>query len=102
MGGRLCRTLLRPQYCRARSAPAGRPPLPRVDLTRRGLSPGGLVVARTLQQHGCYIGDNSGSASAVKAEQAGRTRDPWKGLLRQNSLRGITWDDFVVLPRGWQ
>lgn len=75
---------------------------PRVDLTRRGLSPGGLVVARTLQQHGCYIGDNSGSASAVKAEQASRRRDPWNGLLHQNSLKGITWNDFVVLPRGWQ
>ena len=42
------------------------------------------------------------AASAVKAEQASRRRDPWDGLLHQNSLKGITWNDFVVLPRGWQ
>ncbi len=75
---------------------------PSVDLTRRGLSPGGLVIARTLQQYGCYIGDNSGSSSALKAQQATRQRDPWQGLLRRDSLAGITWDDFVVLPKGWQ
>ena len=75
---------------------------PSVDLTKRGLSPAGLVVARTLQQHGTYIGDNSGSSSALKAEQSSSTRDPWGGLLRQDALRGVTWDDFVVLPKGWQ
>lgn len=68
-----------------------------VDLTERHLSPEGLVVARTLQRHGCYIGDNAGSASALKAQQENASRPVWGGRLRRDSLRGITWDDFVVL-----
>lgn len=73
---------------------------PWVDLSKRGLSPGGLVIARTLKNHGCYIGDNSGSMSALKAEQSTRSRPLWDGLLTQDALRGITWDDFVVLRPG--
>jgi hypothetical protein len=68
-----------------------------VDLRKRGLSPAGLVVARTLQEHGCYIGDNAGGPSALKAEQENRGRPVWHGMLRKDSLRGIGWDDFVVL-----
>lgn len=76
---------------------------PDVDLTTRGLSPFGLVVARTLQQHGCYVGDNSGSASALKAEQASASRDPWGGLaVSRAALSGVTWRDFVVIEKGWQ
>ncbi|HEX6248381.1 MAG TPA: hypothetical protein VFZ64_10960 [Nocardioidaceae bacterium] len=72
---------------------------PWVDLSKRNLSPGGLVIARTLQNHGCYIGDNSGSASCFKAEQETDDRPLWDGLLGRNALKGITWDDFVVLGR---
>lgn len=71
-----------------------------VDLTKRRLSPEGLVIARTLQRHGCYIGDNAGSASALKAQQENAARPVWGGRLRRDSLRGITWDDFVVLGAG--
>jgi hypothetical protein len=70
---------------------------PAVDLTKRGLSPQGLVIARTLQRYGCYIGDNSGSSSSLKAQQENAVRPVWDGTLRQDSLKGITWDDFVVL-----
>ena len=70
-----------------------------VDLTKRRLSPEALVVARTLQRHGCYIGDNAGSGSALKAQQENSSRPVWDGRLRRDSLRGITWDDFVVLGR---
>ena len=70
-----------------------------VDLTSRGLSPGGLVVARTLQNYGCYLGDNSGSGTALKAEQENESRQVWGGVLNRDSLEGITWDDFVVLRR---
>lgn len=70
---------------------------PSVDLTKRGMSPEGLVIARTLQRHGCYIGDNSGSSSALKAQQENAVRPLWGRTLRQDSLKGITWDDFVVL-----
>lgn len=72
---------------------------PGVNLSRRGLSPAGLVIARTLKNHGCYIGDNSGSSSALKAEQESPGRRLWDGLLTRDALRGITWDDFVVLRR---
>jgi hypothetical protein len=70
---------------------------PAVDLTRRGLSPAGLVVARTLQRYGCYLGDNAGRESALKAEQETSTHPVWNGRLGQDSLAGLRWDDFVVL-----
>ncbi len=71
-----------------------------VDVTRRGLSPEALVVARTLQNHGCYIGDNAGGGSALKAEQETSARPVWRGALGRDSLAGIKWDDFVVIRRG--
>jgi hypothetical protein len=72
---------------------------PSVDLTRRGLSPAALVVARTLQRYGCYLGDNAGSESALKAEQETATHPVWNGRLGRDSLAGLRWDDFVVLRR---
>ena len=71
-----------------------------IDLTRRGLSPEGLVIARTLQQHGAYIGDNSGTTTSLKAEQENDVRNVWGGRLTADALEGITWDNFVVLPVG--
>ena len=70
---------------------------PAVDLTKRGLSPAGLVVARTLQRYGCYFGDNAGRASTLKAEQDTPARQVWNGRLGQDSLAGLRWEDFVVL-----
>ncbi|WP_151082781.1 hypothetical protein [Nocardioides cynanchi] len=70
---------------------------PAVDLTSRGLSPAGLVVARTLQRYGCYIGDNAGRESMLKAEQETPAHPVWNGRLCQDSLAGLRWDDFLVL-----
>jgi hypothetical protein len=70
---------------------------PSVDLSRRGLSPAALVVARTLQRYGCYFGDNAGRESALKAEQETSTHPVWNKRLGQDSLAGLRWDDFVVL-----
>jgi hypothetical protein len=70
---------------------------PAVNLTTRGLSPAGLVVARTLQRYGCYFGDNAGRESALKAEQDTAARPVWNGRLGRDSLAGLRWDDFVVL-----
>ncbi len=79
---------------------------PDVDLARRPLSPPAMVVARTLQEHGAYLGDNAGGGSTLKAEQISTTRDPWRiaGVdLNQDSLKGgVTWEDFFVVRRGWQ
>jgi hypothetical protein len=70
---------------------------PAVDLTARGLSPAGLVVARTLQRYGCYFGDNAGRESALKAEQDTASRPVWNGRLGADSLAGLRLDDFIVL-----
>lgn len=72
---------------------------PSVDLTKRGLTPGGLVVARTLQTHGAYLGDNAGTGTALKAEQE---HGQWGTLLTRDALQGLTWDDFEFVQRGYQ
>jgi hypothetical protein len=73
---------------------------PDVDLEARGLTGAALVIARTLQENGAYIGDNSGSSTQIKASQP----EQYAGTnLTTDALRGkITWADFEVLPRGWQ
>jgi hypothetical protein len=61
-------------------------------------NPVGLAIARTLQQHGGYLGDNSGSGSGIKTEQ----NADFPGLTA-DSLEGcMTWDDVEFLPLGWQ
>lgn len=73
-----------------------------VDLSSRPgcnpqTNPVGLAIARTLQQHGAYLGDNSGSGSGVKTEQ----NADFPGL-NADSLRGcMTWDDIEFLPLGY-
>lgn len=73
-----------------------------LDLASRDLSPTGRVIASTLQNYGAYFGDNSGSTTALKAEQTSSTRDVWGSTLTVDTLRSLTWDDFVVIPKGWQ
>jgi hypothetical protein len=72
---------------------------PDVDLAARGLTGAALVIARTLQENGAYIGDNSGSSTQIKASQPGA----YTGTnLATDALKGkITWADFQVIPRGW-
>ena len=71
-----------------------------VDLRARGLRGAALVVARTLQTHGFYIGDNSGSATMLKGVQTTRTYNPYAGTnMSADCLRKLTWNDFVVLER---
>lgn len=72
---------------------------PSINLATRGMSPAGLVVARTLQQHGAYVGDNAGTGTALKAEQ---DYGQWGGKLTQGSLQGVTWDDFEFVQRGYE
>jgi hypothetical protein len=71
---------------------------PDVDLKARGLTGAALVIARTLQENGAYLGDNSGSSTQIKASQPGA----YTGTnLATDALKGkITWADFEVVARG--
>ncbi len=68
---------------------------PSIDLAARGLTGAALAVARTLQQNGAYIGDNSGSSTQLKASQA----SVYAGTnMSTDMFQGkISWDDFEVL-----
>jgi hypothetical protein len=68
-----------------------------------GCSPEAAVIARTLQRHGAYLGDNAGKATSLKAEQESPGHPVWGGALQADELKGcISWSDFVVLPPGYQ
>jgi hypothetical protein len=73
---------------------------PDVDLEARGLGGAALAIARTLQENGAYIGDNSGSSTQIKASQPGA----YTGTnLATDALKGkVTWADFEVVSRGWE
>jgi hypothetical protein len=68
---------------------------PSIDLEARGLTGAALAVARTLQQNGAYIGDNSGSSTKIKAGQP----SAYVGTnMSIDMFRDkISWDDFEVL-----
>jgi len=76
---------------------------PTVDLAARGLVGGALAVARTLQEYGCYLGDNSGASSTLKGEQATAQYSPYAGTnISPTCLSALSWTDFVVVQQGWQ
>jgi hypothetical protein len=72
---------------------------PSINLAARGLSGACLAVARTLQENGAYIGDNSGSSTQIKASQPGA----YLGTnLSTDCMKGkVFYDDFQVVKRGW-
>lgn len=73
---------------------------PSVDLAARGLTGAALVIAKTLQQNGTYIGDNSGAATQLKI---GPPSDYVGTNLSTNVFSGkISWTDFEVIQPGWQ
>ncbi len=75
---------------------------PGVNLDTRNCSPEALVIARTLQHYGTYLGDNSGGSSTLKAQQE-QGGTVWGSTMAQNELQGcISWSDFVVIEPGWQ
>jgi hypothetical protein len=73
---------------------------PNIDLKARGLNGAALAIARTLQTHGAYLGDNSGSATMLKGVQTTSTYNPYDGTnMSPDCLEGLTWEDFRVLRR---
>jgi hypothetical protein len=73
---------------------------PDVNLAARGLTGACLAVARTFQENGAYLGDNSGSSTQIKASQPAA----YLGTnLTTDCMKGkVSWDDFEVVQRGWQ
>lgn len=70
---------------------------PTVDLVARGLTGHALALARTLQSHGAYLGDNSGSSTQVKV---GPPEDYVGTNLSTDVFRGkLSWTDFEVIAR---
>lgn len=68
-----------------------------VDLSTRNCTPYARAIALTLQRHGAYLGDNSGSGAALKLEQDSAAHPVWNGSIKQSELAGcVTWKDFVA------
>jgi hypothetical protein len=68
---------------------------PSVDLAARGLTGAALALARTLQQNGTYIGDNSGSSTQIKI---GPPEDYAGTNLTTDAFQGkLSWADFEVV-----
>jgi hypothetical protein len=78
---------------------------PSIDLNARGLSPGCLQIARALQTYGAVVGDTSGVAMEIKAENLAVEGRPesWSDVGITNScFQGrITFNDFEVIARGY-
>jgi len=74
---------------------------PTIDVTQLGLSPGGVAVARALQEYGAYVGDYSGAMS-LYAENSSSALAEWNGgLLDTYELDGkIDLGSFRVLELG--
>ena len=77
---------------------------PSIDLTKLGLNPAALVIARALQRYGAIIGDQSGGTMAMKVENTtaeGRGQ-LWTGVLAGDSLKAIPISAFQVIRPGYQ
>ena len=76
---------------------------PWIDLTKLGLSPEALTVARALQKYGAVIGDQSSGPVELKLENTVAEGLGWKwdGVLSSTSLAGIPLDDFEVVLLGY-
>jgi hypothetical protein len=73
---------------------------PSVNLVNRGLTGACLAIARTLQENGGYIGDNSGSSTQLKV---GPPEDYVGTNLATDCMKGkVSWNDFEVVQPGWQ
>jgi uncharacterized membrane protein YgcG len=69
-----------------------------VDLDARPGSAYAKAIARTLQVHGAYIGDNAGRiGTTFKLEQDRPGHVVWGTSIGVDELEGtVTWDDFVA------
>lgn len=76
---------------------------PRIDLSRYGLSPSALVLARALQRYGAVVGDTSGSTVNVTVENLYVSGSPerWSDAgISPRSLSDIPLGDYEFVRRG--
>ncbi|MGZ4131450.1 MAG: hypothetical protein ACXVWF_00250 [Actinomycetota bacterium] len=76
---------------------------PALDLSKLGLSPAALVIARALQRYGAIIGDQSGGPVALKLENTVAEGEGflWNHVLTARSLRTIPLRAFEVVQLGY-
>jgi hypothetical protein len=78
---------------------------PSIDVTKLGLPPGGVAIARALQEYGMYVTDKSGavvltaesSAPYVAAGRPNPYDQAFAGLPAYQVLAGIPWDRLQVI-----
>lgn len=71
-----------------------------IDYASRGATGALLSLLWTLQRHGCYNGDNSGSSSRLKGEQASSSYLPYAGTnITPDCLNIAPWADWEVCAR---
>ena len=78
---------------------------PSIDVTKLGLPPGGVAIARALQEYGMYVTDKSGavvltgesSAPYVAAGRPNPYDQAFDGLPAYQVLAGIPWDRLQVI-----
>jgi hypothetical protein len=77
---------------------------PGVDLSRFGLSPAALVIARALKRYGAIIGDQTGGPIVLKVENTVAEGDGfrWQGRLTADSLQNLSLRYFEVVRPGYQ
>lgn len=68
-----------------------------VNLAGYPLTPAARIVAKSLQDYGCTVGDNSGSGNRLKI-QANAT---WTGMLNADSLKPLTWNLWEFIRGGY-
>lgn len=73
---------------------------PGLDVTKLGLSPAGVVIARALQEFGAFVGDYSGAMS-LYVDSSPEAQAYWAtGVLDNNTAGKIPLDRFRVLRMG--
>lgn len=76
---------------------------PSVDLAEIRMTPAERTIADALQRYGAVIGDQSGSTVALKVENtvAEGFGHLWDGVLRADSLSGLSLEDFEIVELGY-
>ena len=75
---------------------------PSVNLANKGLSWASLIVAKTLQDYGCIVGDNAGNDRTTTHVERGAAE--WRALdpgFTLTSLQSLTPDDYEFIQGGY-